>query len=1142
VRRHQTLSSLLAVVSLALASLVVAAPSASPAPMAVAIGSPAGLTPSGSTTGPVPVLAWAAVGGAVRYDVQAAASSDFTSLLYGVSTTNIRATPTRALPGGDAFWRVRAIDRNGAAGAWSTAAFRVGAAVAPTQLSPANGAALQPPGDVPLLQWSDVAAADSYEVTVDNEAGFVSPETYTTRTTTLVRTLAQIPGTTYYWRVRALVDGQAGQWTPTRSWKVGGLGFPQLVAPANSSTATIEDVVLQWTGVAGASSYDVRVGTDSAFSTVVDSANTVSTRYSPPATLDNDQYWWQVRPVDSHGNFVDWSSPGVQTWQFQRSWQRAPTPEWPLDGATSVVAPMFYQWAPIPLASRYQLDVSNDRNFSPGFRSCFTTLTTFTAAGSSCMPTPGTATYWRVRAIDAPADVNSLFSPVQVFTYDTGQVQQLLPAHAATVDVPSLTWSPLPQAERYVVHLRRPDGTVSQFSTSSRSFTPEARLPAGSYGWQVQAEFSDGRSTQLLRGFTRTFTVSGDVPALATAPDPITPAPAATSFRAPALTWTSTAGATHYRVVISGPDTATAYRDMQGRWTYPAATDQGTERFAAGTYTWFVEAFANDGPAFAVGTTSTFVITEPAPVSGHAVGLSGRGLDSAGHRCVAALDAPAGSPTLCGNLRATPILDWQPVRDAAHYLLYISRDRSMTNRLSEYDGVRVNGTRWAPTSTLPDSQAGDAYYWAIRPCVGAGACAPEPSRAGHAFDKRSFPVSGLAPGAPVGATPTPVSGQVTLSWDEYRSTASDPANIDAATAELSDQGARQYHVQVATDPTFRSVIDSSYVDQTTHTSARSTYPEGVLYWRVRAVDGSGTDLPWSVVQAISKRTPGPVPVSPLDGATIGSAQVLRWQPEAGVSRYQVQVYKNDDRLFSPENLVRSTSSTFAATSFDEPLPASVQPYVWRVQRIDAGGNASQWSSARSFRVAAALLVLGSPATGYQPANALLFFWQPVTGASGYRVERRRADGAVDDHTITGGTAWAPTSSLPDGSYTWRVVAVDTSNQNLVASTWRAFKVDATTPVASATPVGTIKLNQNLVVRFSEPVTGVSTGSVKLFQKGGLQALATTVQVAADRRSAIVDPAALLVAGRTYTLKLLTGIRDVAGNRLPATSFTVVAQR
>ncbi len=56
------------------------------------------------------------------------------------------------------------------------------------------------------------------------------------------------------------------------------------------------------------------------------------------------------------------------------------------------------------------------------------------------------------------------------------------------------------------------------------------------------------------------------------------------------------------------------------------------------------------------------------------------------------------------------------------------------------------------------------------------------------------------------------------------------------------QEARQYRIQVSTVADFAKIMDDKIVDQTTYTPFDKTYPEGQLYWRVAAIDGSSNPL------------------------------------------------------------------------------------------------------------------------------------------------------------------------------------------------------------------------------------------------------------------------------------------------------------
>jgi len=1002
---------------------------------------PTGLSPA--TSGALPVLAWKPVRRAASYEVDVATDSRFRRVIWEVDTVNRRATPTEALPSGRLHWRVRAVNSSGTS-RWTTATVTIRANAGPVLLSPSEGEILQQPQGVPLLEWTPVAGADRYEVQVDDEPGFVGAEGHEVGATSFLRRAPQIPGVTYFWRVRAFVDTQVTGWSTTRTYGVQGLRLPQLVAPAMADAnafPAVTDMVLEWTPVPGAASYDVRVSPDREFNTGLVTAETLSTRYSPPVTLGNDQYFWQVRPVDHDGNFATWDM--VPRWQFQRSWPSRPELEWPT-ASSRVTDPMFYQWSAVPHASTYQLQVSTDENFSPAnVQTCSTQITTLTPATAGCFPRGGHRTYWRVRALDLPSEVNGLWSPIQEFTYDPAEVQLVAPTDGATVENPSLSWEHMPGASRYTVHIKDANQAVQTYDTHSTSFTPPNLDPAlGPFTWYVQANFSTGVANNVPLDFSRSFTLAAPSTTGGTAPTPLTPTGSTVFYRQPALSWTPVANAAYYRVWMSTPNSNIG--DFLGdTYAYPAATESGDSRLTAGTYTWFVQAYDVDGIMLSRGAASSFEITRPTAVTGHAVALTGAGLDAA-DRCTASLGAV---PDICSGQLGTAVLGWSAVPEASYYELYLSHDRSMTNLVFP-DPVTVPDTRWAWTEQLGDSQAGDAYFWVVRPCVSRTACAAPPTTATHAFDKRSRPISGLTPGAvvdqatgePSGAVPV-VKNQVTLTWSDYLAT--NQAASNPFTAEPGRQEASVYHLQVATDRNFATVIDDVQVDQLTYTAFGKAYPEGMLYWRVRAVDASANSLPWSSTLVVQKRSPGPELTSPNNGTSIGAGQTLRWSPLAGVAAYEIEIYKDGDQLFSPANRVVADSVGHSAYSPEFPLPASTKAYVWRVRQVDSVGNPGQWSAARTFMVTGISARLVAPqAGGTVAARAALFTWGPAQGATDYVLEVR---GARSKATVlevrTSGLAWAPPTALSRGRYQWRITTVDSSGATMASMTvWRGFEV------------------------------------------------------------------------------------------------------
>ena len=622
-------------------------------------------------------------------------------------------------------------------------------------------------------------------------------------------------------------------------------------------------------------------------------------------------------------------------------------------------------------------------------------------------------------------------------------------------------------------------------------------------------------------------------------------------------------GAKYYRVKIgnSGAGGAgywfpTSHAPiLNATFPYPAATDTGKTIMSPGLYDWQVEAFSSTGQKLGEGSIGTFRIVDIAPVVAQQIALNGTSLDQ-GLACDAFLDDPSGDPEICSSVPTTPVLDWAPVPDASHYMIYLAQDREFTNMVYTTIPETVN-TRWTPAwlawpyKALPDSQAGTAYYWFVRPCKAVNVCAPDPistdKAATNAFDKQSPAVSLASPGAGTDANPTIVTdGEITFSWEDYLAT--NRAKTFPATQEPSTQTAKQYRLQVSTSPTFSTLVEGGSVgvtvDQTTYTPYGVTYPEGNLYWRVQALDGHGNGLTWSSTRKVVKASPPPDLLSPVGSdPTLGDSP-FRWKPTNFAGSYRLEVYKNDDTAFSTVNRVVSYTSKQTAYSYSSPLPASPEPYVWRLQRLDVDGRPGAWSTTGRFISQGAPPELDSPSSrSYVSAGDALFTWKAVTGAVTYRFERRLSTASYATETVTtSGTSWAPTAAMTHGSWMWRVTSLDVNRNVLGTSGWRRFSVDTTKPrVVRKSPTRKAARSANFVAKFSERVYGVSRKTVKLYVKGQRTSVSARVTLSADRRTAKLNPKRNLTKGKVYTLRLSNGIADKAGNHLTARSWKVKAK-
>lgn len=1051
-----------------------------------------------------PVLTWTAVPKAVNYRVQVSKSPSFNTTLYNVTTHNTMATVPTELPLGPIYWRVAATDGTSSGiGPFAESSFSRAWAASPQLLLPADGVALKFPGDAVALSWSPLAGASSYKVEVDDAPDFIGADIYTTVNTSFTLTEPQTIGQSFYWRVQGTTGSGTetlnSEWSATRSYSVSWNSVPQLVSPADGST--VQDVVLDWDPVPGAATYQLQVSPNGDWANNIAINTTVKgTRYSPPTTLNNSTYFWRVRAADAKAptaNLGNWSLVR----QFTRAWPDRPELVAPANNDVAAPAPTF-AWKPVPHASHYRLEVSTDQNFSPKLVRCVrTTRTKFTpyvredvtpgeprepAHPTTCSSSPddrmtaddrefpfsiGTRYYWRVQAIDSPKVVvglssNTSASDTWSFIYRPDVPVPTAPPDMATVTTPVLQWSPVANAHgngRYLVTIRKANGAtvVNNEVTYATSYTPSVELKSeeGPFSWFVRTS-NDASGTGILdENLIRRFSLVAPAETFAT-PEPLTPADGAASHRMPSMTWTPVTDAHTYRVFILDGG---LYKQIGPPLRHAGFTYRGNETafgasLSPGTYAWFVRAYDKDGA----------LISETMAEPPRAFVISPLDVVAAGQyqsprQCEA-------SP-VCA-VPETPTLQWDPVPEAGSYRVYVAVDAKFTNIVREYF---TNFTELTPRESYKDSQAGQAYYWFVRPCINpnrpGSPCGPfnESVHPGVAFRKASAAVK--EPSDEELITPSIVEDEATFHWEPYLQT-------NQGLIPKADEDATSYRVQVATVNDFAKTIDERVVDQTTYTPFDKTYPEGPLFWRVQAIDGSGNALTWSPGRALTKSSSKVEPTAPLAGASVTGLPTFRWKAQSFAAKYTVEVYKNGDPLYSASNRVLTATTKLTAWAPRSRLPAG--QYTWRVRRLDVDDRPGQWTEMGAFT----LTGVGQPQL-QQPAhgtllknNTLLFSWAGSQGASKYRAEVSTSNGfgnLFDSQTIAM-PAWAPTKSYPDGQYYWRVHALNDSNGIVATSATRAFTKAIPYSAAVSLQASTTKVVGAGSVTLSANLTRQDTGA------------------------------------------------------------------
>jgi len=148
---------------------------------------------------------------------------------------------------------------------------------------------------------------------------------------------------------------------------------------------------------------------------------------------------------------------------------------------------------------------------------------------------------------------------------------------------------------------------------------------------------------------------------------------------------------------------------------------------------------------------------------------------------------------------------------------------------------------------------------------------------------------------------------------------------------------------------------------------------------------------------------------------------------------------------------------------------------------------------------------------------------------------RRVDGQNE-----GGTELASVSVSAGATVTIRVLNFY-ANGNTKTYTVTPTFVDTVAPtITSRSPApGATNVSRvpSVIVRFVEPVTGVSASTLRLHDTVSGQVIPVTVNYDASKREARLAVVNRLAPERVHRLETTTGIKDVAGNSLAATSWT-----
>ncbi len=958
-----------------------------------------------------------------NYTIQVSLYDTFSTLAINKNVTPSTYTATSNLTAGKTYyWRVKGNGANGPSG-WSTVlAVRIpNPPSVPSGLSPANNSLTT--NYTPLLNWNNSTLPagvtfKQYEVQLDDNSGFTSPDTYTTTLNEITDSQYQIvsalaPNTKYYWRVRSV--GVFNSEDNYSSWTTA-YYFRTAVLPPVLNNVTVPVMHLRptftWNIVSGATGYTIQASKNSDFSSpsvnaTVSGGSTVS--YTPTTDLPADQtIYWRVKANAANGP-SDWANGNSFASPNPPS---VPALVSPANNAlTSDYSPTLdWNASTVPTGETfgyYHVQIAQDS----GFTSLVMNDTTITDVNTTQLDvspdlTPNQTYYWRMRAFNAAAEY-SQWTATRTLKTSPLVPNLLTPADGATVSDlrPTFDWSDIAAANNYTIQIAKNTAftspTVNTTVTAS-TYTPTTALPANTtMYWRVRTNAATGPSDWTPY---RTFTTPNppSIPVL------VTPASnALLTSLTPVLDWSDStvpAGAPAFKYYEVEVDDDSDFSSPEESGT-TALNNIADSQFTV-------------SPALA-GNTKFYWRVRAVNQNDHT------SLWSASRYFRTIISAPVLSPVTADSLR--PTFDWDDaVGNFTNYTIQVSKNDTFTQNVVN---AKATGSTYTPTTSLP---ANTPLWWRVQI---NGANGPSAWTTGNPF------TSPNPPSTPV--LVSPANNFLTLDYTPY-------LNWNASTIPAGGAALDYYQIQVDNNSDFSSPEVDENTDGTDTTNSEFTVPTDLatnmkFYWRVRAVNINGEKSVWTASRYFRAAILPPV-LNDVTGPLFNLRPTFTWNAVAGATNYTIQVSKYSTYA-SPTVNNTASGPTYTPTV---DLPAGV-PVYWRV-RSNSSNGPSDWVTGNSFTTPnpPSIPALVSPAsnaltTDYTP----LFNWNNSTVPSGVTFKNYELEVDNDSdfssptidivtaiNDVTDSEYEPPINLSANTKYYWRVRSVNTLDE---VSTWSAVR-------------------------------------------------------------------------------------------------------
>ncbi len=297
---------------------------------------------------------------------------------------------------------------------------------APLLFSPLNATITN--NATPTFRWENISGTINYQVQLDTERSFNSPNLInTTVATTDFKPLSSLSDGTWYWRVAAIGSGgNLGTFSAIRSYIIDTIPpeIPILLYPAGGTSISDDTPEFEWESVVDAINYTLHIDTSISFNSPnLINITTISTNYALIDSLNEGQWYWRVCAYDLVGNKGSFGGPNsfiIDTTPPNIPFLISPEN----DDYINNISPTF-TWSSVPDTDYYLLEVDTSISFSSPNLMIFSTITSTSYPLQTILSNE--TWYWRVCAYDA-AENYGLYSNPSILNIDT-----TLPS----IDIPS---------------------------------------------------------------------------------------------------------------------------------------------------------------------------------------------------------------------------------------------------------------------------------------------------------------------------------------------------------------------------------------------------------------------------------------------------------------------------------------------------------------------------------------------------------------------------------------------------------------------------------------------------------------------------------------------------------------------------------